>query len=187
MRSDKRAFENVHFYNFDEIPDADHEDGITLGSLKEQFFKPAEVAPDHIHALTMENMRQMEQRILGTEPLDLMLIGLGKDGHFCGNMPFVAEFDKAIYPIAIEKRYPWYCEFEAIFSSEDKIPSHMVTMGAAMLMKAKRLLLIVNGEGKAEALRRMLTEDISNQFPATVLRLHPNLCILADREAAKLL
>ena len=56
MRSDKRAFENVHFYNFDEIPDADHEDGITLGSLKEQFFKPAEVAPDHIHALTMENL-----------------------------------------------------------------------------------------------------------------------------------
>jgi len=55
------------------------------------------------------------------------------------------------------------------------------------LLRVKHLVLIVNGISKAEALKKMLTLELTTDFPATGLLLHPNFTIIADREAASLL
>ena len=48
---------------------------------------PAEISEQNIHPLTVENFQQQEQRIADAGGLDLMLIGLGADGHFAGTCP----------------------------------------------------------------------------------------------------
>ena len=48
---------------------------------------PAEISEQNIHPLTVENFQQQEQRIADAGGLDLMLIGLGADGHFVGTCP----------------------------------------------------------------------------------------------------
>ena len=54
-------------------------------------------------------------------------------------------------------------------------------------MKVKHVVMIVNGKHKAEILKKMLDEPISNELPSTVLKLHPNFTIIADQDAASLL
>ena len=51
-------------------------------------------------------------------------------------------------------------------------------------MRAKHLVMIVNGKHKAHILKRMLDEPISNELPATVLKLHPNFTVICDADAA---
>ena len=54
-------------------------------------------------------------------------------------------------------------------------------------MRVKHLVMIVNGREKAEILKKVLESDVTDELPATILKLHPNFTILADKEAASLL
>lgn len=176
-------YSHVHFYNFDEVPMKNIPEGMTMQQLRQQFFEPAKIAEANIHPLTVDNMAEIQQELVDVGGLDVMLLGLGADGHFCGNMPAATKFDEEIYYIDILEEYPWY-EGIAAAAGKENLPERFVTMGAAMILKAKKVVLIVNGKSKAGAVKRMLEEPISPDFPATVLRLHPNLVLLLDEEAA---
>ena len=54
-------------------------------------------------------------------------------------------------------------------------------------MKVKHLVMIVNGKHKAEILKQVLDSPITDELPATVLKLHPNVTVICDKEAASLL
>ncbi|MFM2489091.1 hypothetical protein ABW365_14145 [Enterococcus avium] len=60
-------------------------------------------------------------------------------------------------------------------------------MGPLSVLKAKEVLLIVNGSNKAEALAKMLKGPLTEDFPASILRLHSNITVIADEAAAKLI
>lgn len=61
------------------------------------------------------------------------------------------------------------------------------TMGPKSLMRVKHLVMIVNGKEKAEILKKVLDSPITDELPATVLKLHPNFTIICDKDAASLL
>ena len=64
------------------------------------------------------------------------------------------------------------------------VPDSYVTMGPRSVMAAKNLLLIVSGAAKAHALKQVVEGPVSVQVPASVLKLHPSLVIIADKAAA---
>lgn len=180
----KDVLNDTYFYNFD---DAEIEGVSTTNTLlKKQFYDTAEVNSDNIVSLTVHNYLHYDEEIKKHGGLDLMMIGLGMDGHFCGNMPYAADFSKETYAINIEKKYPWYSNWEEMCKN-CTIPEYFVTMGFKSLLKTKHLVMIVNGKKKAEAVKRMLTEDINNSFPSTILRMHPNFTLILDEEAASAL
>ena len=80
-------FDNVHYYNFDEIPVPHQKEGITLTDLRTLYLTPAEISEQNIHPLTVENFQQQEQRIADAGGLDLMLIGLEQMVIFAGTCP----------------------------------------------------------------------------------------------------
>ena len=171
-------FDNVHYYNFDEIPVPHQKEGITLTDLRTLYLTPAEISEQNIHPLTVENFQQQEQRIADAGGLDLMLIGLGADGHFCGNMPTTTHFKNETYQVPVTGSEPWF------------VPEMMqpgmtfVTMGPASIMKVKHLVLIVNGEQKAQMVKQVLQGPVTETYPASILQLHPNLTVLLDEAAA---
>ena len=73
------------------------------------------------------------------------------------------------------------------FDTIEQVPRHAITMGIATVMEAKKIILLALGEGKAEAVSRMVDGAVSEDFPATVLRQHPDATIVLDRAAAGLL
>ena len=54
-------------------------------------------------------------------------------------------------------------------------------------MRVKHLVMIVNGKHKAEILKQVLDSPITDELPATVLKLHPNFTVICDKDAASLL
>lgn len=169
---------NVHYYNFDEIPVSGQKEGITMTDLRKLYLNPANIDEKNIHPLTVENYAEQDASLAAVGGLDAMLIGLGSDGHFCGNMPTTTQFNQQTYKVHVTGDEPW---FE---------PEHMeknmnfVTMGLLSVMKVKHLILIVNGMKKADIVKKVLQGPITEEYPASFLQLHPNLTVILDKEAA---
>lgn len=183
----KTIVENVNFFNFDDIPgEYENATGYTDKNMKNSFFDPAEIDYEKIYSITDDNYKEFDNIIASKGGLDLLIFGLGGDGHFCANMPYEADFDQETYKLYISNKYEWYSTFTGMFG-EDNVPEYVLTLGAKSLMKVKNLVMIVNGENKAKAVKKFFDSPITTAFPASVLKLHPNLTIILDKDAANLL
>lgn len=73
------------------------------------------------------------------------------------------------------------------FSSMDEVPKQAYTMGIQSIMKAKKILVIVSGKAKAGIVKEAFSGPVTPKVPASVLQLHPDVTVIADKEAASLL
>lgn len=174
-----------HFYNFDEITLKDQEYGLTMQALFEELFRPLGIEEENIEGLNAQNYQDYDRQIAEDGGLDLVLMGIGGDGHFCGNLPEFISFDFGVYRVPIEKDDELYKLLEG--ASPHEPGEEMVTFGPQTILAAKELVLIANGEKKAAIIKQALEGPITEDVPASVLRLHPNLTVILDREAASLL
>ncbi len=112
--------------------------------------------------------------------IDMQLLGLGRNGHIGFNEPGAA-FEKETHCVDLTES-----TIEAnkrFFESEDKVPKQAYTMGIKNIMQAKKILVIVSGEEKAEALKRALYGPITPAVPASILQLHNDVIVIADEAA----
>lgn len=65
-----------------------------------------------------------------------------------------------------------------------EVPKYAITMGVGTIMEAHRLLLLANGEGKAEAIQATVEGPIMAKFPATIVQLHRYATVVVDQAAA---
>jgi len=112
--------------------------------------------------------------------VDLQLLGLGHNGHIGFNEPSES-FDKITHcvdltPSTIEAN-------KRFFEKEEDVPRQAYTMGIGTIMQAKKILLIVSGEDKADILYQSLCGPITPHVPASVLQLHSNVLVVADEAA----
>ncbi len=108
--------------------------------------------------------------------IDLQVLGLGHNGHIGFNEPSGA-FEKTTHCVALgETTIKANARF---FESMDEVPKQAITMGIKSIMLAKSILLVVNGEDKADILQQALYGPVTPQIPASILQLHPNLTIIA--------
>lgn len=111
---------------------------------------------------------------------DLLLLGLGANGHVGFNEPGTAMNSRT----RVVKLTAETAQVNAAYWQGRFTPELAVTMGMATILEARQILLLVRGTAKAEVLRRMLHEPAGSQLPASYLREHEGLTILADPEAA---
>ncbi|MBO0452768.1 glucosamine-6-phosphate deaminase [Candidatus Enterococcus murrayae] len=172
----------AHFYNFDEITLKDQDYGLTMQALHEELHQPLGIKEENIDVLDAENYQTFDRKIAEDGGLDLVLMGIGSDGHFCGNMPEFTSFDYGVYRVPIE---PEDALYKLIDESSPHTPGkEMVTFGPQTVLAAKELVLIANGEKKAAIIKQALEGPITEDIPASVLRLHPNLTVILDKAAA---
>ena len=72
------------------------------------------------------------------------------------------------------------------FASEGDVPRQAITMGMRSIFSAKLILLLASGPNKASAIARMIKGPIDPQLPASILQLHPNVVVIAVKEALAL-
>lgn len=112
---------------------------------------------------------------------DLQLLGLGHNGHIGFNEP-AQEFDKTTHCVDLQES-----TIEAnkrFFASADDVPKQAYTMGIGTIMKAKKILVIANGEGKADIVAKAFFGPVTPEVPASILQFHPNVTIVVDEAAA---
>ena len=116
--------------------------------------------------------------------VDMQLLGIGGNGHIGFNEPGEA-FEKETHCVDLAES-----TIEAnkrFFESAEDVPRQAYTMGIKSIMSAKKILLIATGEAKADALYKSLYGPITPNVPASILQLHPDVTVVADEAALKLI
>jgi len=122
--------------------------------------------------------------IAGLGGIDLQLLGIGHTGHIGFNEPAPAYaagtqvIDLAQRTIEANARF---------FDSADQVPRQAFTMGIQTIMHARNILMVVSGADKAEILKKLVEGPITPEVPASAIRLHPSVILVADEAAMSLL
>lgn len=119
--------------------------------------------------------------IIAQHPIDLQVLGVGRNGHIGFNEPGTS-FDVQTHVVALtdstieaNKRY---------FDSIEEVPTHALSMGIASILKSKQIILMAFGKEKAAAVAKMIEGPVTEQLPASVLQMHPNVIVIVDEQAA---
>lgn len=181
--SGKQHFSNVHFYNFDEIPyRTEDREGVTISGLRRSFLTPANICEDNIHLLNQHNYTTQDERLAIAGGLDLIVLGLGWDGHFCGNLPGTTAFGDGTVRVECDEQLKSRLVDEFENGAAD-VPDYYITMGPRAIMAARELVMIASGAKKAKAVAHLLSNQVCSEWPSTVLTLHPNFTLIVDEEA----
>lgn len=130
-----------------------------------------------------EECRQYEELLAAVGPVDIQLLGIGNNGHIgfnepCGHFPeFTHVVNLSESTIQANSRF---------FAHSSQVPRQAVSMGIGTIMKAKKILLVASGQGKAQIVYDMMFGPVTPQVPASLLRFHPDVTVFADQEAGAL-
>ncbi|MDK0982859.1 glucosamine-6-phosphate deaminase [Clostridium perfringens] len=131
-----------------------------------------------------EECMAYDSRIQDMGGIDLQLLGLGANGHIGFNEPGEALSVGTHLTDLKESTIEANARF---FDSIDDVPRKAITMGLGGIMKAKKIMVIASGEGKAEVVKAMMSGKITTEIPATMLQMHRDVILIVDEDAAKLL
>lgn len=121
-----------------------------------------------------------EELIRSLGGVDLQLLGLGHNGHIGFNEPGEA-FEKETHCVDLTES-----TIEAnkrFFASADDVPKQAYTMGIKTIMQAKKILIVVNGENKADIVERAFFVPVTPEVPASILQLHNDVTLVGDEAA----
>lgn len=112
--------------------------------------------------------------------IDLQLLGIGHNGHIGFNEPGEF-FYRDTHVVELQK--DTIKANSRFFSNEKMVPKRSITMGLSAIMNARKILLIASGNAKAQALHEAFYGNITPQLPASILQLHWDVTVIADKKA----
>lgn len=122
-----------------------------------------------------------EQAIENAGGIDLQLLGIGNNGHIGFNEPDIS-FEATTHMVKLDEQT---IQANArFFNRPEDVPQYAISMGIKTIMRARTILLLANGSGKANVIEQALFGEISPRVPASILQLHPNVIVVLEREAA---
>lgn len=136
--------------------------------------------PDGMEPDALKAGQDYENIIKNYGGIDLQLLGLGNNGHIGFNEPGDEFIDKTHVVDLTESTIEANKRF---FASIDDVPKQAYTMGIGSIMRAKRVLMVVNGKGKAEIVKEAFFGPITPKVPASILQLHNDFILIGDVEA----
>lgn len=154
--------------------------------LRHQLFAPLKIADEQIHlfdALATDmnaECRQMDDVIREKGGIDLMLVGVGMNGHIGFNEPGVRD---DLYAHVVELDETTRRVGQKYFNRVTTLDKG-ITLGLRHVLESRTLILIASGPKKAEVIRAALKEPIGTDIPASVVRRHRNSVAMIDRDAA---
>lgn len=190
-RRNGTSYEQVCTYNLDEYVGMDPEDPNSYRYFMEKnLFAYINVPQSHIHIPdgTAEDLEaeceRYEDELNRGGGIDIQILGIGSNGHIGFNEPGTSFSSHTHIVKLAETTRKANARF---FHSLEEVPTEAITMGIASILKAKQILLLASGINKAEVMRLLLTMDeVDENLPASALKKHPNVTILADDHALSL-
>jgi glucosamine-6-phosphate deaminase len=180
-KAEYHCFREVTTFNLDEyvgIP-REHE-GSYSTYMKRNLFDHVDIDPSRMHIpngnardLDME-CRHYEQEIEDLGGIDLMFLGLGRNGHIGFNEPGTPFRSRTrVVDLSESTRTA-----NASYFPDGHVPSQAITMGIATILTSKRIVLLAAGNGKQDAIARLRSRAITVDFPASALWTHANVHVL---------
>lgn len=113
--------------------------------------------------------------------VDLQILGIGTDGHIGFNEPgsSFASLTR-VKTLTAQTR----ADNARFFGSADEVPMHCITQGLGTILRARHLVLLAWGEGKADALAAAVEGPVTASLPGSAIQLHPHVTVVVDEAAA---
>jgi len=126
--------------------------------------------------------------IIAEHPIDVALVGIGENGHLAFNDP-PADFDTELPYIVVnlDEKCRLQQFNEGWFKSLQEVPQQAISMSIRQICKSKMIICSVPDARKAEAVKNSLENEVSNNFPASILQTHSNCIFYLDKPSAALL
>jgi len=186
IKSGKLDITGCTFLSLDEWVGIDPEDpGSCLSMLKRDFFDQVPIKDNQIVAFNVKanlekECKRINDLIASNEGLDVMLVGLGTNGHIGMNEPGTSfELYAHVGELAEETKTVGQKYFTKATSL-----SNGVTLGLKHLKEAKLPIVMANGEKKSTIIKQILTTSPTEQIPATINHSIPQGYIMVDELAA---
>ncbi|KRB38679.1 glucosamine-6-phosphate deaminase [Microbacterium sp. Root180] len=122
-----------------------------------------------------------ERAIHDAGGVDLQILGIGTDGHIGFNEPGSSFASLTRVKTLTEQTREDNARF---FDSIDDVPRHCITQGLGTIMRARHLVLLAFGEGKAEAVAGAVEGPVTASLPGSAIQLHPHATVIVDEAAA---
>lgn len=187
----KISFAGVTTFNLDEYRglDGDHPQSYRY-FMRHNLFDHVDIdlgrthTPDVACADEKEASDAYEHAISEAGGVDIQLLGIGHNGHIGFNEPG-EEFSKVTHTVKLTSttRYA----NSRLFDSIDEVPTEARTMGIGTIMRARKILLVANGEGKARIVKEAIEGPVTPKVPASILQFHPDVTVIVDPQAGSLL
>lgn len=184
------SFEDVITFNLDEYCDLPKNDKNSYYTfMHENLFNHVNIKEENVHILdgyatdSAAEAKAFDNAIENAGGIDIQLLGIGTNGHIGFNEP-AESFSDGTFKVKLTDST---IKSNSIYFDDDSMPRYALTMGINSIMKAKKIVLIATGEAKANAIKATVNGDITPECPASILKNHPDVTLLIDKEAAKLL
>jgi galactosamine-6-phosphate isomerase len=183
MAKTKESFSDMRVVKMDEwgIIPLSHPDSCE-SYLKKHLLGPLDIAEDRYVGFDTasekveDECKRMQKFIKESGPFDICILGLGKNGHIAFNEPadeLQIGFHKALLAESTIQHDPSL--------SQGNEPAYGLCVGMRDILQSRKIIFLVTGKGKEEAVRKIMEGRITTQCPATFLWLHPNTeCLIVE-------
>ena len=182
-------FSQVTTFNLDEYVGLTRKDPQSYHYfMHENLFRHINIPKQNVHipSGTTDNYEAFckwyEQQIVECGGIDLQILGVGSDGHVAFNEPSSSLGSRTRIKTLAKQTIDDNARF---FDKRQDVPIYAITMGVGTILEARKLLLMVNGDHKAEAIAEAIEGPVSCMCTASALQLHPNSQIFLDAPAAE--
>ena len=189
-QEDGLDFSNVVTFNLDEYYGVSPERSQSYWRwMRKHLFDHVNIPPANIHVpdgtLPVEEVDAFcdayEASIQEAGGIDVMLLGIGRNGHIGFNEPF-----------SVRNSRTRLCTLDPVtridaasdFFGEENVPTQAITMGLGSILASRKILLIALGESKATIIRETLEDEVTARNPASYLQEHEDVSVLVQNELA---
>jgi len=179
-------FSRVRTFNLDEYYPIKPEHRQSYSAfMNEHLFSKVKFASTHLLSGEAsdphEECARYDAEIEAAGGIDLQLLGLGHNGHIGFNEPAVS-YSMGSYLVDLtEDTLKANSRF---FGENEPQPTQSLTMGIGSIFKARKILLLITGEGKADITKKLFDGMLHTDVPACFILLHPNVTVVIDKAAA---
>lgn len=155
--------------------------------ITREVVEPLGLVPSQVHvpAGALETIQHAgddyEAAIDAAGGVDLQILGIGTDGHIGFNEPGSSFASRTRVKTLTEQTRRDNARF---FDSIDQVPTHCITQGLGTILRARHLVLLAFGEGKADAVAAAVEGPLTASVPGSAVQLHPHATIVVDEAAA---
>jgi len=184
------SFKNVITFNLDEYyPIAPDSLQSYVRFMNEHLFDHIDIQKKNIHipdgTLAKEKVQDFckdyDKQIADLGGIDLQILGIGRTGHIGFNEPGSSERSQTRL-ITLDQ--VTRIDAASDFFGDENVPKKAITMGVGTILKAKRIVMMAWGEGKAGITLKAVEGPVTDQIPSTFLQKHPNTLVVLDDAAS---
>ncbi len=180
-------FSKVTSFNLDEYyPISPENDQSYRYFMNENLFSKIniDIAKTHVPNGMAEDpekaCKEYDESILAAGGIDLQILGIGQNGHIAFNEPADELYEGTHLTGLTESTIKANARF---FEKEEDVPTKAVTMGIASIMRARKIIILANGPAKREIVEKLINGGITTNIPASILKVHPDVTLICDKEA----